>query len=567
MPYFSIEKIFLFSSFEINKKEKEKIDTFLSILEESNISEIIEKETYLDPSSPGRHPYNPYRLFATIAYGFSKHSGSIRNIEESIEYDLRFRYMMEQETPSYVTISQFLNNVVVPNHRELYSHIISAVVKHFNVCIDDAFLDGTKFEANANKYKFVWKPTAFHNKLNGSIRNLLLKYFELPHSKTSFISKEIGEYLTRLMEIAKANGFDPDVIKTGRGHKKIEIISDIKLLNGYLNKALDYEEKEEICGDRNSYYKTDQDATAMCLKEDYYSGLGSNMHAGYNVQIIVSKGIVLSYFVGQERNDYYEFIPALDSFYDSYGSYPKRICADAGYGSLLNYRYLKEHGIENYVKYSMWRQDVSGENIDYFHFEDHKLICLNGKIAIELSVFNGRHTRAKNNKFYLIDNCRRCRLKPLCFKPIKNKKATFRVFETNEELYVYKKEATSNLLSAKGIEMRVNRSSQVEGVFGVVKQDMNYERVRRRGLEKVSAEIMLVCLGYVIRKIFGLIDGKGSIEYWKAPDGLQAETIPQIGIEKYIKKSAKRKGKNEKLRKSYKHKKVNKKRAAKNLIS
>lgn len=555
MPYFSIEKIFLFSSFEINKKEKEKIDTFLSILEESNISEIIEKETYLDPSSPGRHPYNPYRLFATIAYGFSKHSGSIRNIEESIEYDLRFRYMMEQETPSYVTISQFLNNVVVPHHRELYSRIISAVVKHFNVCIDDAFLDGTKFEANANKYKFVWKPTAFHNKLNGNIRNLLLKHFELPHSKTSFISKEIGEYLTRLMEIAKANGFDPDVIKTGRGHKKIEIISDIKLLNGYLSKALDYEEKEEICGDRNSYYKTDQDATAMCLKEDYYSGLGSNMHAGYNVQIIVSKGIVLSYFVGQERNDYYGFIPALDSFYDSYGFYPKRICADAGYGSLLNYRYLKEHGIENYVKYSMWRQDVSGENIDYFHFEDHKLICLNGKIAIELSVFNGRHTRAKNNKFYLIDNCRRCRLKPLCFKPIKNKKATFRVFETNEELYVYKKEATSNLLSAKGIEMRVNRSSQVEGVFGVVKQDMNYERVRRRGLEKVSAEIMLVCLGYAIRKIFGLIDGKGSIEYWKAPDGLQAETIPQISIEKYIKKSAKRKGKNEKLRKSYKHKK------------
>ena len=112
----------------------------------------------------------------------------------------------------------------------------------------------------------------------------------------------------------------------------------------------------------------------------------------------------------------------------------------------------------------------------------------------------------------------------------------------------------NNLLSVKGIETRVNRSSQVEGVFGIIKQDMNYERVRRRGLEKVTTEIMLVCLGYVIRKIFGLIEGKGSIEYWKAPEGLKPETIPQINLEKYIKKSPKKKGKNEKLRKSYKHK-------------
>ena len=167
---------------------------------------------------------------------------------------------------------------------------------------------------------------------------------------------------------------------------------------------MDYEEKEEICGERNSYYKTDLDATAMCLKEDYYSGLGSNMHAGYNIQIMVSKGIILDYYVGQERNDFYEFIPTLDGFYNNYGFYPKRLCADAGYGSLSNYRYLKEHNIENYVKYNMWRQDVSGENVDFYKFVNGKLICLNGKTAIEKGEHNGRHPRAKNNKFYVINN-------------------------------------------------------------------------------------------------------------------------------------------------------------------
>lgn len=54
-----------------------------------------------------------------------------------------------------------------------------------------------------------------------------------------------------------------------------EMRKDYSLLLEYLTKSLDYEEKERICGpNRNSYYKTDHDATAMCLKEDYYSGLG-----------------------------------------------------------------------------------------------------------------------------------------------------------------------------------------------------------------------------------------------------------------------------------------------------
>lgn len=553
MPYFTTEKLFLFPSFDIPKKEKEKLDTFLLILEDSGISKIIEDETKND-SNVGRKSYNPYRLFASIIYGFSKHTGSVRCLEESLEFDLRFIYLMEQERPSYVTISKFLNNVVVPHQKEIYTKIIRSIIERFGISIDDVFIDGTKFEANANKYKFVWKPTTFHKKLNENTRSLLTKYFDLPNSKETFISKEIAEYLSQLIKIAEAQGYIFSEMKTGRGHKKIEIISDIKLLNDYLNKSLEYEEKEGICGERNSYYKTDIDATAMCLKEDYYSGLGSNMHAGYNAQIIVSKGIILDYYVGQERNDFYEFIPALEGFYRDFGFYPKRICADSGYGSLLNYRYLHDHNIENFVKYNMWRQDISGENIDYYKFVDGKLVCLNGKTAIRTTQFYGRHPKAKNNKFYVIENCRRCKYKKICFKPIKNQKATFRVFETSEEMYLYKQEARENLLSVKGIEMRVNRSSQVEGAFGVIKQDMNYERVRRRGIDKVSAEIMLVCLGYVIRKIFGLIDGTGSIEYWKAPEGLQPESIPEINIQKLLNKKV-RKGKNETLRKSYKRSK------------
>lgn len=127
------------------------------------------------------------------------------------------------------------------------------------------------------------------------------------------------------------------------------------------------------------------------------------------------------------------------------------------------------------------------------------------------------------------------------------------MFDVNYDYNVIKKQVTENLLSPKGIEMRVNRSSQVEGAFGVIKQDMDYERARRRGLENVSLEFMLTCLGYNIRKLFSLIDGKAKTDYWKAPSDLTAETIPPINYEKILKK--RKKGANELLRKTYKYRK------------
>lgn len=100
--------------------------------------------------------------------------------------------------------------------------------------------------------------------------------------------------------------------------------------------------------------------------------------------------------------------------------------------------------------------------------------------------------------------------------------------------------------------MRVSRSSQVEGTFEIIKQDMDYERIRRRGLGKVSAEIMLVSLGYVFRKVFGLLSGKGSIDYWLAPEDLMPEKIPELNIDKMLRKKKRGKGKNEALRRAYK---------------
>lgn len=548
MPYFTIEKTFLFPSFDLPKKEKEKLDKFLLILEKSDVASIIQKEKE-SKDTRGRKPYNPFRMFATIIYAFSIHSGSVRKIEESVNFDLRFIYLMEQERPSYVAFSEFLNNIFVKHHREIYSKILTTILDEYSIDISDCFLDGTKFEANANKYKFVWRPTNFHKKLDIKVKALLGEYFEI--KETNILKSDaIAVYLSSFYELLKKDGIEIETIVTGKGHKIPKLAKDYFLLKNYLVKTLEYEEDEKICGKyRNSFYKTDKDATAMCLKEDYYSGLGSNMHAGYNAQLIVSKGMILTYYVGQERNDLHEFIPTIQEFYKTFGKFPSNLCADAGYGSYSNYQYLSDHNINNFVKYQSWRQEIDGTSVQLYTFDENKhLICLNGKIAKEFDYLNGRHAKGKRNKFYKIENCRRCAYKDVCRKQLKDKKGNERVFETSFELWNFKEEARKNLLSPKGIEMRVNRSAQSEGTFGIIKQDINFERFRRRGLENVSTELMLVCLGCVIRKVFTIMDGKGKMNYWIAPDNLQAE---EIKVRKTLKK-VKNKGKNEKLRKSYK---------------
>ena len=539
MAYFTTQQGYFFLCSDISFEEREKLDAYLLILEESGVGKIIEDAVGKRLGTGGRPSYNPYRLFATLLYAFSRHSGSLRRIEESLRFDTRFIYLMDQKVPSYSTISRFCNNVVVARRRELFSCIVKEIVKKYGIDVSDAFVDGTKLEANANKYKFVWRPGKRHEKLNNRLRTIISTYFPLSPGKKGFISKEVANYLSMLgCKIAEAG----IAIVSGSGHRQEQIVRDFHSLEKMLLKTLEYEEIEAVCGPgRNSYYKTDRDATAMCLKEDYYSGLGSNMHAAYSLQILVSKGIILDFLVSQDRSDTKALIPLLDDYHANYGRFPLKLCADSGYSSLENYRYLAAVGMENYVKPQTWQRMVSGEYVELYHFdEERNLVCLNGRKAVVCEQ-GGTHHRGRETRFYRIESCRRCKFKPYCMRTVKDKNCQERVFEACYELWLFREEAIRNLLSPKGIEMRINRSSQVEGVFGVIKQDMDYDRVRRRRLDNVSAECMLVCLGYNIRKLFSFIKGKRKIDYWTVPEELEPEIPKEPNMERLIKKLSKMK--------------------------
>lgn len=403
---------------------------------------------------------------------------------------------MKQERPSHIRFGEFINEVIMPNRNEIFHFITEEIIKEIGLDIEDVFIDGSKFEADANKYKFVWKPTKLHETLSDKIRILLSRV----GLSRSVPDKGIIDSKLIAIKVSELSSFL---------EKDISLRKDYDLLCEYLNKSLEYEEKERICvPDRNSYYKTGHNATVMCLKEDYYSGLGSNMHAGYNAQLLVSKGIICSYYISQSRNDLKDFIPTIDNFYKSYGYYPKRVCDDSGYGSLENCEYLNTHNIENYVKYFSFEGNVSGRNPDPYYLEDDgTFICLNGNIGTRVNI-DSRHPKKAEAVFYRVDGCNSCQFVAYCKRYQNIKDEDFKIFEFSQRLTFYKQESFSNLLSPKGIEMRVNRSSQVEGAFGVLKEDMNYTRLRRISLEKVETEFILYFLGYNIRILLYTLKAK-----------------------------------------------------------
>ena len=513
-------------------EEFEKIDKFIEILNKSGIGKIIENVQ----NNVGRKGYNPFNLVAAIIFCFSQFKSSIREIEKLCIFDLRVIYIMEQEQPSDSTIKDCINKYILPYQHEIFTMITKAIIDKFKLDISNQYLDGTKIEANANKYKFVWKPTTFHQKLDIKIKKLLLSMgIEVTNKK--FINgidlnNKLNEYVT-------AKNIDVDSIPSGKGKRLTKEQKNYKKGYDYLVKLIEYEEKEKICGEnRNSYFKTDYDATAMVLKEDYYSKLSHDFHAGYNIQVMVSSGLITMYGVFQDRSDYYTLIPMNDLYFKYYNVYPKNECADSGYGIYLNYKYMREHNIGNYVKFHAWSGESDGKHPQLFYTFNDGVLCLNACIGEEVPFDFSHHQRNEGGKLYKFTGCNSCNYAYICKKNLKNKDSDYRLYELNTDYELLKEQARVNLISPMGIEIRINRSIQVEGTFGQIKQNMQYVRIRRRGIEKVSCEIMLMCLGRNIRKFFTLLNtNKIKSQYWEKTDNLNSEKFPFPKQKKIIKKT------------------------------
>jgi transposase len=450
----------------------------------------------------GRLRYNPTSMLALILFCQMEKIHSLRDMAKAAQNDVRIMWLTNELKPSHQAIKRFMDDVLSHSIEQIFHDLMALIITKENINTDILHIDGTKIEANANKYQFVWKKAVEKNKakLDRKIDALMTRLGERYASEgLLFPVKETydSDFLKKIMDFLELEIASSSVsLVYGKGTRKTALQRDYDEMKSYTLKMMEYEHALSVIGpDRNSYAKTDPDATYMRMKDDHMRN--GQLKAGYNIQIGVSDEYIMHVDVFQNRTDYLTMIPFLESYKATYGVYPKWPVADAGYGGFLNYRFIKSNGMELCQKYGMYHKDTHDTKhmLDPYRAENFKkdkkgnYHCPKGRKMVYL------HTKKSGQKVYRSPSCLRCPLAKDCKKGKRN-----RQIEINEELWEYQKEAREILGSELGIELRIQRSVQVEGAFGVLKEDFGFRRFKRRGIKNVKFEVMLVIIGYNLAK-------------------------------------------------------------------
>ena len=458
----------------------------------------------------GRLRYNPVNMLKTVLFGFMT-SGycSLRELEDNCKVNIRFMYLMDHQTPSYRTFGYFINEILQDKIENIFNDINHAIFNEEHVDLQHLYIDGSKFEANANKYTWVWKKatekfryklyekiTAEIEEINAEIAWSGVQITTNPEYVPDYLN-EIVEQLVLLWEL------DKSTFVYGSGKRKSKEQRHYEHLTTFCQKLQEYMQKIEICGpNRNSYSKTDNSATFMRIKTDYMGN--DQLLPAYNVQIGVADEYIAVVDVNHYRSDMDCFVPLMEHFKQTYGFYPKYPVADAGYGSYNNYIFCEQNGIEKYMKFPMFKKETKDRKyhedpfraVNFRIDEQGVMRCPNDKAFHFLYRKNVRGNQyGRKEELYECEDCSGCLYAEKCKKTDKN-----RTVRINQELTSMHQEVIENLESIHGALLRMNRSIQAEGTFGIMKNDRWYKRIVRRGIHSVKLEVLLVAIGHNLYK-------------------------------------------------------------------
>ena len=461
----------------------------------------------------GRPRCDAAKLLKVILFAFMEQGiSSLRDIEKLCRNDIRFMYLLDgMKAPSFATFGNFIRNELTCSMEMIFNDINHYIFRTEQVDLEHTYIDGTKIEANANRYTWVWKKSCIKNR-----RKVFEKIFLLIDAMNtevlcfqgiSFEKREeyAIDYVENLLkQYVQITSLDVNTFVNGRGHRKTLCQRQYQELESYLERLKTYAKHIEICGEnRNSYAKTDHDATFMRVKRDYMGN--DQLLAAYNVQAAICDEYIAVIDAKPYASDQECFVPLMEKFKETYGRYPKYPVADAGYGSYNNYLYCEEHGMEKYMKFTMFEKETKNVKyhtdpyraVNFTRDKEGKLIC-----PAEKRFYFKYNQHVRGNKYgrteevYECENCGGCPYRNECCKSAKGN----RTVRINRELTSFHREVISNLESIHGALLCMNRSIQSEGTFGIIKWDRNYKRLLRRGKENVLLELTLISCGYNLYK-------------------------------------------------------------------
>ena len=491
--------------------KNDPVVSFKKVMEGVNVRKYLKRSSQ-DPR--GRDGYDPEVLLKIVLFAYMNNVRSTRKIEQLCRNDIRFMYLSEEITPSHMTIDNFMNKYLTENIEDIFNEITAFIIEEQKIDIRTVFIDGTKIEAFPNKYTWVWKKACttsrdrkfkelktYFQKINNTA--LYMGQAEYPVQDTYSI--EILEGITaEWQKEMERQGIQP---VSGKGKHKTALQRNLDYLTKVTAKLKEYAEKISVCGEgRNSYSKTDLDATFMRMKTDYMGNTA--LLPAYNWQLATAGEVILYGLTSQSASDSRCLIPLMEKHHRIFGEYPQCAVADAGYGNQETYQYCEKNGIGKYMKFASWERETHDDKFHNDPFrsrnftidEEGHPVCPGGKRFIKLydKAIKGNADK-RTEEVYECENCEGCPLRGQCHKGEKNRRINI-----NRQLTRYHEEVIENLASEKGIQLRMIRSSMAEGTFGIIKADYKFNRLTRVSLKKVNMEFYLIMAGFNLMKYHNL---------------------------------------------------------------
>ena len=463
---------------------------------------------------------SPRTLLKIVLYSYMNGDYSSRSMELNCKRDINFMFLLEgHSAPDHATLARFRSIHFAPCSKRILAEVSNILFDLGEISGETIFIDGTKIEANANKYTFVWKKAVTKNqaKLLIKLADFVAECEQLYDIKIVYGNVIKIKHLKRLRKklYALKNAGNITFVH-GIGKRKTPLQKSIEALEEALSKLKEYTQKIHICGERNSYSKTDNDATFMRMKEDAMGN--GQLKPSFNLQHGVDSEYITWLTIGPQPTDTTTLIPFLKDAEQHLKFKYKNITADAGYESEENYLFLEANNQIAFIKpanYEIsktrkYKNDIGKiENMEYDKISDF-YTCKNNR---KLTVSHIRHNKTKTGyvsekTIYTCENCNDCSYKSDCIKgnncktPLGERTKVLQVAKT---FIKHRKEDLERIISDEGVLYRMNRSIQAEGSFGDIKQDMQFRRYLSKGTANVLAESTLLAIARNINKLHNKI--------------------------------------------------------------
>ena len=468
-----------------------------AVLDRLDISDIL--STY---RGGGNSAFNPKMMLKALVFAYLSNVYSSRRIEELLRRDIYFMWLAGMKRPDFRTINYYRGKRLKDGFDTVFTQVVRLLHEEGFVSLKVQYIDGTKIESVANKYTFVWRGSV--EKYDARLKaktEALLRQIEQNHAienQENPVSEELtAEEVTKRVERIKEKVDADNLGKEERKALKQIETDSVPRMNRYRVQL-------ETMGSRNSYSKTDPDATFMRMKED--AMLNGQLKPGYNVQISTENQFITNFGIYQRPTDTLTMISYLESFKARYGMQSEEIVADSGYGSEENYEYMFSNGMTPYVKYNMfhveqrrgYRNNPFRVSNLFYNPDDDFYVCPMGQ-KLKFIRQEKRYTASgyqQTVSVYRACRCEGCPLRGQCHKSKRD-----RQIEVNHTLDDYKARARELLTSEQGIKHRSNRPIEPEAVFGQIKECGRFRRLRLKGLTGAKIDFGLKALAHNLRKL------------------------------------------------------------------